>query len=174
MVNWDAALARAVFFGGPGRYQRSGGPPANRHRNRGSGNVVEVEPTQGQCRLCGRSFAKAGMARHVRACRGKRVGAGEANGLLVALEDRCLPSYWLVVEVAATATWFDLDGFLRRVWVECCGHLSCFEMGGTTFTDDVDPDEVEEASEWATGPRSMAAPIVDTVAPGSRFSYEYD
>jgi hypothetical protein len=131
--------------------------------------MVEVGKTQGQCRLCGRSFAKAGMARHIRACRGKMAGSGDADGLLVALEDRYLASYWLVMEAAPTATWGDLDGFLRHIWVECCGHLSCFELGGTTFTDGA-----EEAYDWADDPHSMAEPIMDTVTVGSRFSYEYD
>ena len=131
--------------------------------------MMEVERTRGQCRICGKSFAKAGMTRHVRACRGKLAGAGVADRLLVALGARYLPSYWLVVQVAPTATWGDLDGFLRRIWVECCGHLSCFELGGTTFADDVDG-----AAEWADDPRSMEEPIFDTVAAGSRFRYEYD
>ena len=47
--------------------------------------------------------------------------------------------------------------------------MSCFEHAGTTFAYDLDG-----ASEWATDPRSMAERVADTVAPGSRFSYEYD
>ncbi len=134
---------------------------------------MNLDKTHGQCRLCTKSFAKAGMARHVCACRGKLTGAGAgtggADGLLVALEDRYLPSYWLVVEVAPTATWSDFDGFLRRIWVECCGHMSSFELDGATFTDDF-----EEAAEWEDDPHSAMEPIIDAVAVGSRFSYEYD
>ena len=136
---------------------------------RGAGNAMEMERTRGQCRICGKSFTKAGMARHIRACRRKLAGAGVADGLLVALEDRSLPSYWLVVEVAPTATWDDLDDFLRRIWVECCGHLSCFEAGSTTFAYDV-----TGAAEWADDPRSMEESICDSVAGGSWFHYEYD
>lgn len=131
--------------------------------------MVKLEQTHGQCRLCGKSFAKAGMARHARACRGKLAGAGAADRLLVALEDRYLRSYWLVVEAAPTATWGALDDFLRRIWVECCGHLSRFELEGATFTE-----HPEEESEWADDARSTAEPILASVAVGSRFSYEYD
>ncbi|MHB8450799.1 MAG: hypothetical protein ACYDAQ_10195 [Mycobacteriales bacterium] len=131
--------------------------------------MVHVEQTHGQCRLCGKSFAKAGMTRHARACRGKLAGTGSADGLLVGLEDRYLPSYWLVLEVASRATWADLDGFLRGIWVECCGHLSCFNLYGATFTD-----YPEEESEWADDTHSSAEPIAATAAVGSRFSYEYD
>jgi hypothetical protein len=31
---------------------------------------------------------------------------------------------------------FTLDRFLRDVWVECCGHLSAFEIGGTSYSDE--------------------------------------
>ena len=48
----------------------------------------------------------------------------DSAGLLLALEDRCLSSNWLLIQASPTATWNDLDGFLRHFWVECCGHLS--------------------------------------------------
>ncbi len=128
-----------------------------------------TEQTRGQCRICGKSFTKPGMARHVRSCRGRLAGTGAADGLLLALEDRYLTSYWLVLEASQATTWDDLDRFLRRIWVECCGHLSSFEHAGVTFAYDVDG-----AEEWAENPRSMEERIVDTVGAGSRFSYEYD
>ncbi len=138
-------------------------------------NLVESEgwkvndPTQGQCRLCGKTFAKSGMGRHVRACR-KRVDAtGRSHALLLEVTDRYVPGYWLFLEAAPTATWADLDRFLRGIWLECCGHLSAFEYAGATFTSDP-----EGAREWADRPRSMAGRLVGTVEPGTRFHYEYD
>lgn len=136
--------------------------------------MANVEQTQGQCRLCGKTFARAGMARHVRACRSKIAGSGaitgsgDTDGLLVALQDRYLVDYWLVVETAPAATWDDLDMFLRRIWVECCGHLSCFEVAGMTFTDDDEPEE------WARNPVSKAQSITRALTVGSHFRYEYD
>ena len=131
--------------------------------------VAQQPQTSGQCRLCGKSFTRSGMQRHVRACRGKLGGTGAPDTLLLALQDRYLSSYWLIVEARAAATWYDLDAFLRRIWVECCGHLSCFQQAGTTFVYDMDG-----ADEWAWNARSMAAPIAGTLTVGSRFSYEYD
>jgi hypothetical protein len=128
-----------------------------------------IEQTYGTCRICSKSYKKAGMQRHVRACRAKRVGPGAGDGLLLAIEDRYLPSYWLVAEASPTVTWEDLDAFLRRIWVECCGHMSCFEVAGDTFVYDVD-----DASEWADDPRSMEELVADALAPGDRFTYEYD
>jgi hypothetical protein len=109
------------------------------------------------------------MQRHLRVCRKRLGGDGEPVSFLLALQDRYLPSYWLVLEASPTATWDHLDDFLRRVWVECCEHLSCFRHAGTTYAYDV-----SGASEWASSPRSMAHRIAATLTVGSRFSYEYD
>jgi hypothetical protein len=38
------------------------------------------------------------------------------------------------VEMKARSTLEELDDFLRGEWLECCGHLSDFEIGGTTYT----------------------------------------
>lgn len=125
--------------------------------------------TDGQCRLCGKTFAKSGMARHVRACRKRAANTGASNALLLEVTDRYVPGYWLFLEAGPTATWADLDVFLRAIWLECCGHMSAFEYAGTTFT--ADP---REARDWANRPRSLAGRIVGRVAPGTRFRYEYD
>jgi len=127
------------------------------------------QQTQGQCRLCGKMFAKPGMARHIRACRGRSAPTGPSQALLLEVEDCNVPGYWLFLEVSPAATWDDLDGFLRDIWVECCGHMSCFKYAGATFT--ADP---VEAREWADHPRSMSGRLVGTVAPGTSFRYEYD
>jgi hypothetical protein len=37
--------------------------------------------------------------------------------------------FWLDIAVGLTAKLKDLDGLLRRVWLECCGHLSEFYRG---------------------------------------------
>ena len=132
------------------------------------GYGARAEQTRGQCRLCAKRFTKGGMARHVRACQAKAAGGAGTGGLLVALQDRAVGGYWLVVQVAADAAWYDLDAFLRAIWVECCGHMSCFVVGGTTFIGDLDH------ADWADDPASMDELIGDTVGVGSRFRYEYD
>jgi hypothetical protein len=45
------------------------------------------------------------------------------------VEGHDLPEYWMHVKVSGEATLKDLDWFLRKTWLECCGHMSAFRMG---------------------------------------------
>lgn len=69
------------------------------------------------------------------------------------------------LEVPATATLGDLDDFLRRTWLECCGHMSLFEIGGV--------DYYSELVDGLPG-RRMNVQLGKVLAPGLKFSHEYD
>lgn len=73
--------------------------------------------------------------------------------------------------VRRDATLADLDAFLRRAWLECCGHLSQFTIERQRFSVHPDPD-----LGWFGGPkeRNMKVALGEVLAPGMRFSYEYD
>ena len=93
--------------------------------------------SRGMCQLCGHEFAKNAMTRHLEKCRGEtaakesaRNGQGQpARFLHLLVEGRDLPEYWLHLDARADATLADLDDLLRRTWLECCGHLSAFNVG---------------------------------------------
>ena len=127
------------------------------------------QQTVGRCELCGKAFGKAGMARHIPVCRRRKPPETGPDALLLQVEGRGLPDYWLFLEVASTATWSHLDTFFRDTWVECCGHLSSFEAGGTTYVDDP-----VEAREWTDNARSLTGRIGRSLVPGERFLYTYD
>jgi hypothetical protein len=38
--------------------------------------------------------------------------------------------FWLDLELNGSATLADVDDYLRAIWLECCGHLSQFSIGG--------------------------------------------
>jgi hypothetical protein len=38
--------------------------------------------------------------------------------------------FWLDLEMCGSATLEKLDSYLRYIWLECCGHLSKFTVGG--------------------------------------------
>src|SRR5262245_60119224 len=71
------------------------------------------------------------MSRHLASCAPARDGKGPRH-LFVQLriegaEDH---RYWLQVEPQQNAALQQLDSLLRRVWLECCDHLSAFRIGG--------------------------------------------
>ncbi len=127
--------------------------------------------SKGKCNLCGGVFDKSAMTRHLAACRqkndgaasGKRAGPATAFHLLV--EGRYLPQYWMHLEVPARASLELLDGFLRDVWLECCGHMSAFRIEGITYS--APPmDEFED--------EDMDVPLSEVIRGGLKFHHEYD
>jgi hypothetical protein len=129
---------------------------------------------RGTCALCGYGSSKAGLTRHLKSCPGAHDGSrGRPAKFHLRAEDAESPLYWLDLEIKKSATLTDLDAFLREVWLECCGHLSMFEIGGVRYTVDYgvdyghdmfdDPDE-----------RSMRTKLGVVLAPGLTFAHEYD
>jgi hypothetical protein len=98
---------------------------------------------------------------------GKQPRGGQIFHLVI--EGRYDPEYWLHVEVPGKATLQDLDEFLRRIWLECCGHLSAFTIDGVCYSSYPD-------NSWGFGPpqRSMNVGLYRVLRPGLKLSYEYD
>jgi hypothetical protein len=46
------------------------------------------------------------------------------------MQDAWGGKFWLDLEVRGSATLQDIDAYLRAIWLECCGHLSQFSVGG--------------------------------------------
>jgi len=96
--------------------------------------------TQGACGFCGRMMTKSGLSKHLKTCV-KRQEAVQAAASQAAsqppirlyhlqVQDRASSDFWLHLEMKGTATLKDLDRYLRAIWLECCGHLSQFSVGG--------------------------------------------
>src|SRR6266436_4883790 len=85
----------------------------------------------GVCQSCGDRKGKAAMFGHLQDCLSTRISAsgGPEALLLVRAEARGLPTFWLDIAVKRDAKLKDLDRFLRRTWLECCGHMSEFSTG---------------------------------------------
>jgi hypothetical protein len=49
---------------------------------------------------------------------------------LLKVEGAYAKGYWLFVDVALDKSLSALDSFLRKIWLECCGHMSAFRVGG--------------------------------------------
>ncbi len=46
------------------------------------------------------------------------------------VQDAYDKDYWLNMEMVGSASLDKLDKYLRAIWLECCGHLSKFTIGG--------------------------------------------
>jgi len=46
------------------------------------------------------------------------------------VQDAYLKDFWLDLEMRGSATLTKLDEYLRAIWLECCGHLGEFTIGG--------------------------------------------
>jgi hypothetical protein len=125
--------------------------------------------SKGNCSLCGASFSKRQMLRHLSEC-----AYPETRSIAAVVQlrvDAPGTPFWLDVDVKANAPLRDLDDFLRNIWLECCGHLSSFEVGRTSYVVLMSDDFFGPARDE----RSMDARVSAALPPmGSTFSYEYD
>lgn len=101
--------------------------------------------TTGICTYCNGEFDKAKMTQHLKNCKGRAAALAtdmadetvqKQRLFHILAEGRYNPQYWMHLEIPASEPLFTLDGFLREVWVECCGHLSAFEIAGTSYSDE--------------------------------------
>src|SRR4051812_39057133 len=94
--------------------------------------------SKGQCVYCKIEGAKNGMARHLTTCEKRQELMHEAEHSKrdretlyhLRIQDAWRPDFWLDVEIGGSRTLKDLDFYLRGIWLECCGHLSQFSLGG--------------------------------------------
>lgn len=100
--------------------------------------MARKQQSKGACAYCGREMTRSGMARHLQSCekRLEVIAAADAkpgaDGIFLHLQvqDAYGGPYWLHLEMDGAATLKKLDGYLRTIWLECCGHLSQFSTGG--------------------------------------------
>jgi hypothetical protein len=85
---------------------------------------------RGICALCGYEGTKAALTKHLNVCplvHDLKVGKQEKIFRL-RVEDNDVGIYWLDLDMKAVTNLLELDQFLRDIWLECCGHLSTFEI----------------------------------------------
>src|SRR5258708_16817943 len=136
------------------------------------------QTSKGTCSFCHGEFSKSAMTRHLETCEqraiteakaGSRQKAQQTRKLHLVVEGRDLPMYWMHLEVTASTTLTTLDQFLRNTWLECCGHLSAFEIEGVRYAVDAGMYD-----DWDMGGKSMRVRLDKVLRPGQPSSYEYD
>ena len=132
--------------------------------------------TRGQCAYCGKEMTKGGLSRHLKTCPERQKAVAAANKKRgrnqtiyhLQVQDAWGGDYWLHLEMRGDATLEDLDDYLRTIWLECCGHLSAFEIGPVTYTQLFD-----DGMGWREE-RSMDVRVDKLFTPGMSIPYEYD
>jgi hypothetical protein len=117
-----------------------------------------------------------GMTRHLQACKARKAafaeediaGKPKTTVFHLTVKGTYAPAFWLHLEAPAGVTLWDLDQFLRNLWLECCGHLSMFEIADQRFMVQVFDDW------WAREDRDMNVELGEVLEPGLEFSHEYD
>jgi Zn finger protein HypA/HybF involved in hydrogenase expression len=85
--------------------------------------------SNGNCFICGKTTGKLAIKNHILK---DHNGDGEPCYLLKA-EGAYDKDYWIFFSVPLDASLSDVDRFLRKIWCECCGHMSAFSAGGREF-----------------------------------------
>ena len=117
--------------------------------------MVRRKQSRGKCAFCAREMTKGGLARHLPACSQRQEAIGAANQkpgkeqrlYHLQVQDAWQGDYWLHLEMKGSATLRDLDQYLRAIWLECCGHLSQFSIGGWSGREIGKNRRVEEVFE---------------------------
>ena len=119
------------------------------------------------------SSQRTGIAKHLQTCK-KRVDLYEKAEKTEKYFELLLygaynKDYWLIIQIKENATLDDLDRFIRDIWVECCGHLSVFEIDGVSYEREPDDD-----FGWGEPAKSTNHTLKQVLTTGMIFNYEYD
>src|SRR4030042_3194689 len=94
--------------------------------------------SHGTCTYCGEVITRRSIAKHLEKCPKWQeiLTTTEVSSRLVEtlwhlrVQDVHDKDFWLDLEMAGSASLDKLDKYLRAIWLECCGHLSKFTIGG--------------------------------------------
>jgi hypothetical protein len=96
--------------------------------------------SHGTCTYCGEVITKRSIAKHLDKCPNwqeilKTTEVNISNRPVETLwhlrvQDSHDKDFWLDLEMVGSASLEKLDKYLRAIWLECCGHLSKFTIGG--------------------------------------------
>jgi hypothetical protein len=133
--------------------------------------------SEGICRFCLKKYSGVGLGRHLSACKARKnkneleLKKGRKSYKIYHIKINEYKWYWLHIEIPAGATLYDLDEFLRGIWLECCGHLSSFTIRGVNY------DEQRLSEGYSYGKKSspsMNKRLYSVLNVKDTFSHEYD
>ncbi len=121
--------------------------------------------TKGQCESCKIVVAKQFATKHCQKCF-PLSSSTKSNPFFLIKVTSDSPLYWLYLSAPAKCSLADLDDFLKSIWLECCGHLSCFNINGILYDSnpEIDTEHLYD----------MDIKLGSILAKGMQFDYEYD
>ena len=143
--------------------------------------MLENLKSEGKCLFCGKTFAKAGINRHL-VTHLKEKNNAEGVSFLVKVEQNPRwkkTPYFLSLWVDGEATLKQLDTFLRDIWLECCGHLSAFRYKSArnstvNFNSMIKMIAQQRVSTGEFGEIPFSKKAKQVFIPDLKLDYEYD
>ncbi len=130
------------------------------------GDKDDETGASGQCALCQQVISKRGILKHLQGCMKVHKSKRTTKPCFhILVEGSYNPAYWLHLAIRKDTKLKQLDQFLRDIWLECCGHLSDFEIKGIRYTAFPTPELDQE---------SMNKAVKSVLQPGMKFIHTYD
>ena len=120
--------------------------------------------SHGLCTFCKKVVASTAMTNHLLSCKERSKLFSESSNRIFLIKAGEGP-FFIYFEINTSSSLKSVDSFLRKTWLECCGHLSSFTIGPNTYS--VSPDK-------EYGDKSMNYLLNKILASGISFSHEYD
>jgi len=126
--------------------------------------MTKTLKSTGSCIFCKKAFASTAMTNHLLSCKERSKTFSESNDRIFLIKASEGP-FFIYFEINSSSSLKSVDSFLRKIWLECCGHLSAFTIGPYTYS--VSPDKEFDD-------KSMKFPLNKILSSGMVFSHEYD
>jgi len=117
---------------------------------------------KGKCSACDKVMTSNVTLRHLQKCPDIQHSGRGLHTFIIRVS--CGKFYWMFIRIKANAKLSVLDALLRNTWLECCGHLSGFQMWNERYESFPDESEYE----------SMNIAAKEVLEQGLQFTYDYD
>ncbi len=151
----------------------------------------EKMKSEGKCFFCNKTFAKAGINRHLGTHLKEKIETEKTGkSFFVKVETNKsygTTPYFLSLWIDGEAKMKDLDTFLRGIWLECCGHMSAFRnpknaqrgfgfdlFDAYDYLEQGNIKKYEKMMEESAGEIPMSRKAKDAFYKGLVLEYEYD
>ena len=130
---------------------------------------------KGKCFICKEEFGKIAMKNHLVKVHNKNndnENDDNENKFLIRVEAFFNKDYWLYIQVHEDAVLKDIDIFLRNIWLECCGHLSMFEINDNFYESETEKTSINLFGRKREDMRKTR--VKNVLEVGDTFRYDYD